>query len=66
MTSHMKSAVNTPDELSPLAPPEARNIRKVGNQWMCDLNDQVMVYNDVTGNWEPKLSASECNELVKD
>ena len=48
MTSHMKSAVGTPDELSPIAPAEARNVRKVGNQWMCDLNGQVMVYNDAT------------------
>ncbi len=52
-TSHMKSAVGTPDELSPLAPPEARNIRKVGSQWMCDMNGQVMIYNAATGKWEP-------------
>ncbi len=32
MTSHMKSAVGTSNELSPMAPPEAKNIRKVGNQ----------------------------------
>ena len=51
-TSHMKSAVGTPDELSPLAPPEAKNIRKVGNQWMCDLNNQTMVYNSATSQWE--------------
>ena len=54
MTSHMKSAVGTSDELSPLAPPEAKNIRKVGNQWMCDINSHVMVYNTATGKWEPK------------
>ena len=54
MTSHMKSAVGTPDELSPIAPAEARNVRKVGNQWMCDLNGQVMVYNSASGQWEPK------------
>jgi hypothetical protein len=54
VTSHMKSAVGTPDELSPLAPSGARNIRKVGNQWMCDMNGQVMIYNDATGKWEPK------------
>ena len=52
MTSHMKSAVGTPDELSPLAPPEAKNIRKVGNQWMCDMNGQVMRYNAATSLWE--------------
>ena len=52
MASHMKSAVGTPDELSPLAPPEAKNIRKVGNQWMCDMNGQVMRYNAATSVWE--------------
>ena len=52
-TSRMKSAVGTPDELSPIAPPEARNIRKIGNQWMCDMNGQVMIYNAATGKWEP-------------
>ena len=36
-TNYMKSAVGTPDELSPLAPAEARNLRKVDNQWMYDL-----------------------------
>jgi hypothetical protein len=41
-TSHMKSAMSTPDELSPLAPPEARNVRKLGKQWLCDVNGQVM------------------------
>jgi hypothetical protein len=51
-TTHMKSAVGTPDELSPLAPAEAKNVRKVGNQWVCDLNGQVMVYNAGTGQWE--------------
>ena len=53
-TSHMKSAVGTPDEMSPLAPAEAKNIRKVGNQWTCDVGSQVMVYNAATGQWEPK------------
>ncbi len=53
-TSHMKSAVGTSDELSPLAPAEAKNIRKVGNQWMCDMNGQVRVYNSASGQWEPQ------------
>ena len=53
-TSHMKSAVGTPDELSPLAPAEARNLRKVGNRWLCDLNGKVMFYNDATASWEPQ------------
>lgn len=53
-TSYMKSAVGTPDEMSPLAPPEARNIRKVGNHWLCDLNGRVMIYNDAAACWEPQ------------
>ena len=54
VTSHMKSAVGTPDELSPLAPAEAKNLRKVGNRWLCDLNGQGMVYNDASARWEPQ------------
>jgi len=53
-TSYMKSAVGTPDELSPLAPPEAKNIRKVGKNWLCDLNGRVMVYNSAAASWEPQ------------
>jgi hypothetical protein len=53
-TSQMQSAVGTPNELSPMAPAEARNVRKVGNQWMCDLNGQAMVYNAASAKWEPK------------
>ena len=53
-TSQMKSAVGTSDELSPVAPGEAKNMRKVGNQWMCDMNGQVMVYNGASEKWEPK------------
>lgn len=53
-TSLMKSIFGTLNEFSPLAPAEARNVRKVGNQWMCDINGQVMVYNKATGNWEPQ------------
>ncbi len=53
-TSQMKSAVGTSDELSPVAPGEAKNMRKVGNQWMCDMNGQVMVYNGASAKWEPK------------
>jgi hypothetical protein len=54
MTNYMKSVVGTPDELSPIAPAEAINVRKVGNQWMCDFNGQVMVYNDASTRWEPQ------------
>jgi hypothetical protein len=54
MSSQMRSAVGTPNEMSPVAPSEARNVRKVGNQWLCEVNGQTMVYNDATGNWGPK------------
>ena len=47
MTTYMK--------LSPLAPPEASHIRKVGNQWQCEVNGQKMKYNPATGNWEPMV-----------
>jgi hypothetical protein len=53
-TSHMKSAVGTQDELSPLAPAEARNIRKVGNHWLCEINGRTMVYNAAAGSWQPQ------------
>lgn len=53
-TSHMKSVVGTPEELSPLAPPEAKNIRKVGNQWVCDVNGKTMVYDNAKSCWEPQ------------
>ena len=51
-TSYMKSAMGTPNELSPVAPPEAKNIRKVGNQWQCEVNGQEMRYNPATAHWE--------------
>jgi hypothetical protein len=54
MTDYMRSQIGTSNELSPIAPAEARNVRKVGNQWMCDLNGQAMVFNDATARWEPK------------
>jgi hypothetical protein len=54
MTSYMQSAVGTPDELSPLAPAEATNVKKVGNHWTCEINGQPMVYNDATSRWEPQ------------
>jgi len=54
MTDHMKRMVGTPDELSPLAPAEARNMRKVGNQWTCEINGQPMVYHEAATRWEPK------------
>ena len=54
ITSYMRSREGTPDELSPLAPAEARNVRKVGHKWNCDLNGQTMMYNDATSRWEPQ------------
>jgi hypothetical protein len=53
-TSYMQSTVGTPDELSPLAPAEARKVCKVGNQWTCEINGQPMVYNEAASRWEPK------------
>ena len=53
-TSYMQSTVGTPDELSPLAPAEARKVLKVGNQWTCEINGQPMVYNEAASRWEPK------------
>jgi hypothetical protein len=53
-TSYMKSAAGTPDELSPLAPAEARNVRKVGNHWLCDVNGRTMIYNEAAACWQPQ------------
>jgi len=53
-TSYMQSAVGTPNELSPLAPPEARNIRKVGQQWLCEVNGRTMIYSDAAACWQPQ------------
>jgi hypothetical protein len=53
-TSYMQSRVGTPDELSPVAPAEARKVCKVGNQWTCEINGQPMVYNEAGSRWEPK------------
>jgi hypothetical protein len=53
-TSYMQSKVGTPEELSPIAPPEAKNVSKVGNQWTCEINGQPMVFNEATSRWEPK------------
>jgi hypothetical protein len=53
MTSHMRSQVGTPNELSPLAPPESRNMRKVGDKWYCEVHGQPMVFNHAASCWEP-------------
>jgi hypothetical protein len=52
MTSYMQSQVGTSNELSPLAPPEARKVQKVGNHWTCELNGQAMIFNGATSCWE--------------
>ena len=53
-TSYMQSKVGTPEELSPIAPAEAQKVRKVGNQWTCEINGQPMVYNEANSRWEPQ------------
>ncbi len=54
ITDYMRSQVGTPNELSPIAPAEARNIRKVGHDWCCDLNGQSMVFDSATSCWVPQ------------
>jgi hypothetical protein len=54
VTGYMQSRVGTPDELSPVAPAEARQVRKVGDRWTCELNGRLMVFNEATGRWEPQ------------
>ena len=58
-TGYMQSTVGTPDELSPMAPAEARKVRKVGNQWTCEINGQPMVYNEAASRWEPQSQAGQ-------
>jgi hypothetical protein len=52
MTDYMRSRVGTPEELSPLAPAEARNVRKVGDHWICEINGQTLVFDGAT--WVPQ------------
>ena len=59
MTPYMRSAVGTTDELSPLAPAEARKVKKVGDRWTCEINGQPMVYNDAASRWEPQSQAGQ-------
>ncbi len=58
-TGYMQSKVGTSDELGPMAPGEATNIRKVGNKWTCELHGQTMVYNEATSRWEPQGQAGQ-------
>ncbi|MEJ2673280.1 MAG: hypothetical protein P8168_13985 [Deltaproteobacteria bacterium] len=53
-TSYMRSQTGTSNELSPLAPPGASQVRKVGNHWTCRLHGHTLVYNSATSQWEPQ------------
>jgi hypothetical protein len=44
----------TGDELSPLAPLGATNVKRVGNQWTCEQNGRTMIYNDAASCWQPQ------------
>jgi hypothetical protein len=44
----------TGDELSPLAPVGAVNVKRVGNQWTCEQNGRTMIYNDAASCWQPR------------
>ena len=44
----------TADELSPQAPVGATNVKKVGNQWTCEQNGRLMIYDDAASCWNPK------------
>ncbi len=50
----MQSQVGTSNELSPLAPAEAKKVQKVGGRWTCELNGQPMMFNNATSCWEPQ------------
>jgi hypothetical protein len=52
MTGYMRSQVGTPNELSPLAPATAKNVHKVGDQWVCEMNGQTYVFNGA--DWVPQ------------
>jgi hypothetical protein len=53
-TSYTRSTVGTSNELSPVAPGEGRNIRKVADHWLCEVNGKTMVYNNAAACWEPQ------------
>jgi hypothetical protein len=53
ITPYMASQVGTPNELSPLAPSQAKNVRKEKGQWLCDINGQTYVF-DGASSWVPK------------
>jgi len=47
--------LGTADELSPLAPVGGEKVRKVGNQWTCEVNGRTMIYDDAASCWQPKV-----------
>ena len=44
----------TSDELSPMAPVGATNVKRVGNQWTCEQNGRMMIYDDAASCWQPR------------
>ena len=42
----------TSDELSPMEPVGATNVKRVGNQWTCEQNGRVMIYDDAASCWQ--------------
>jgi len=44
----------TADELSPQAPVGATNVKRVGNQWTCEQNGRLMIYDDAASCWQPR------------
>ena len=48
-----KRTAGTVDELSPLAPVGATNVKRVGKQWTCEQNGRVMIYDDAASCWRP-------------
>ncbi len=52
--ANKQRTMGTADELSPLAPVGATNVKRVGNQWTCEQNGRVMIYNDAASCWQPQ------------
>ena len=52
--ANKQRTMGTTDELSPLAPVGAPNVKRVGNQWTCEQNGRVMIYNDAASSWQPQ------------
>jgi hypothetical protein len=53
ITAYMRSQEGTPNELSPIAPSQARNIRKDGNRWLCEINGQTHAFDHASSCWQP-------------